>query len=148
MLRGFTSTPLLAVLVLSSLCLVRAPVAASQDAAAERVLRIEWNSYPDTLDPQRITDINEAPIVGLGFEGLTRIDEELIEPVLPEHPSETARFARHPPRGESDVTLGRRPRGPPLNKTRARLTTKAIPLLDRGAAQGLRASASRARRRS
>jgi oligopeptide transport system substrate-binding protein len=49
----------------------------ARDTAPEKVLRIEWNSYPDTLDPQRIEGINQDAIVKLAFEGLTRINDEL-----------------------------------------------------------------------
>jgi oligopeptide transport system substrate-binding protein len=51
--------------------------AAAQDAAGDHVLRIEKNGYPDTLDPQLAYDTSQDLVIGLGFEGLTRIDKEL-----------------------------------------------------------------------
>jgi oligopeptide transport system substrate-binding protein len=72
--------PVLAFFVLGSLFLAGTPVAttaATQDGAGDHVLRIEYNSYPDTLDPQLMYDIDQDIVAGVYFEGLTRIDEEL-----------------------------------------------------------------------
>jgi oligopeptide transport system substrate-binding protein len=64
-------------LLLSPLVLTWLPATAAQDASGERVLRIEKSGYPDTLDPQLAYDTSQDMIIGLGFEGLTRIDDEL-----------------------------------------------------------------------
>ena len=72
--------PLVAVLLLVFLGLPihgQPRAAARQDAAAEKVLHVEYNHYPNTLDPQLTADISEDMVTGLGFEGLTRIDTEL-----------------------------------------------------------------------
>jgi oligopeptide transport system substrate-binding protein len=74
MRRAPIVVPVLLVLVLG---LLPGRFAAAQDAADEHVLRIEKNGYPETLDPQVVWDISQEMVVGLGFEGLTRIDEEL-----------------------------------------------------------------------
>lgn len=74
------SAPLVALLVLVFLglpSLDQPRAAAGQDAAGEQVLRVEYNHYPNTLDPQLTADISEDMVTGLGFEGLTRIDTEL-----------------------------------------------------------------------
>jgi oligopeptide transport system substrate-binding protein len=76
-MRRLTAVPLLVVLVFGSFVLGRAPAVALQDAAAEKVLRIEKNGHPDTLDPQLVYDISDDMVVGLTFEGLTRIDNEM-----------------------------------------------------------------------
>ena len=72
--------PMVAVLVLSLLglpVLGQPHAAAGQDAGGDKVLRVEYNHYPNTLDPQLTADISEDMVTGLGFEGLTRIDSEL-----------------------------------------------------------------------
>jgi oligopeptide transport system substrate-binding protein len=69
---------LLVVFLLVSLRVGGAPATAAQNqTAGEKVLRIEYNSWPDTLDPQLTYDISQDMVVGLGFEGLTRIDSEM-----------------------------------------------------------------------
>jgi oligopeptide transport system substrate-binding protein len=73
MRHRLTAVPLL--ILLAFLTLVRVPAAASQDMDG-KVLRIQWSYFPDTLDPQQ-TDIGQATMSYLAFEGLTRLDEEL-----------------------------------------------------------------------
>jgi oligopeptide transport system substrate-binding protein len=54
-----------------------APVAALQEGAAPKVLRVNWGYFPETLDPQ-LSHSGQWPISGgVDYEGLTRIDEEL-----------------------------------------------------------------------
>jgi oligopeptide transport system substrate-binding protein len=77
MRRAFITAPVLVALLLGSLVQGAARSSAAQDTTADHVLRIEYNSYPDTLDPQLMYDINQDMVAGLYFEGLTRIDEEL-----------------------------------------------------------------------
>ena len=77
MRHRLTPVPLFLALLLSPLVLTWLPATAAQDASGERVLRIEKSGYPDTLDPQLAYDTSQDMIIGLGFEGLTRIDDEL-----------------------------------------------------------------------
>jgi oligopeptide transport system substrate-binding protein len=74
------SIPIVALLVFTLLgapLLSHPPAAAGQDVESGKVLHIEYNHYPNTLDPQLTADISEDMVTGLGFEGLTRIDTEL-----------------------------------------------------------------------
>jgi oligopeptide transport system substrate-binding protein len=76
-MRRLGSAPRLFALMALVLVISGFVPAAAQDAADEHVLRIEKNGYPDTLDPQLAYDTSQDMVLGLGFEGLTRIDEEL-----------------------------------------------------------------------
>ena len=76
MRRVRTSFLAVVVLVLGSLAL--APVAAVQDTAGPKILRVNWGPpFPDTLDPQHSDHGQWSVSGGLDWEGLTRIDEEL-----------------------------------------------------------------------
>lgn len=77
MRRVVTALRLLALMATAILGPGAVPLVAAQDAAGEHVLRIEKNGYPDTLDPQLAYDISQDMVLGLGFEGLTRIDREM-----------------------------------------------------------------------
>jgi ABC-type transport system substrate-binding protein len=48
--------------------------AAAQDADSEKILRVYHGAYPDVIDPQQSGYINELDILGLLYEGLTRLD--------------------------------------------------------------------------
>jgi oligopeptide transport system substrate-binding protein len=77
MCRARTSFLALIVLVLGSLALAMAPVAAVQDNAKPHVLRVDWGDFPETLDPQKSDGGQWSVSGGIDYEGLTRIDEEL-----------------------------------------------------------------------
>lgn len=53
-----------------------APGAAQPAAEGVRVLRIGTPTYPDILDPQKSSVINEVNILQLAYEGLVRLDEK------------------------------------------------------------------------
>jgi oligopeptide transport system substrate-binding protein len=40
----------------------------------ETILRVHHGAYPDVVDPQQSSDVNELDILGLIYEGLTRLD--------------------------------------------------------------------------
>jgi len=44
---------------------------------AEKVLRINLGTYPDTIDPQKSSFVNEIAHLKLIYEGLTKFDENL-----------------------------------------------------------------------
>jgi len=46
-------------------------------APVEPVLRVNLNSYPDIIDPQKSSFVNEIAHLKLMYEGLTRLDEKL-----------------------------------------------------------------------
>jgi len=50
------------------------PAGAAPDA---KVLRIHVTTYPDSLDPQKLSNSNEISVVSLVYEGLTRLDSNL-----------------------------------------------------------------------
>jgi oligopeptide transport system substrate-binding protein len=77
MRRVRTSFLALIVLVLGSLALAMAPVAAVQESGKPHVLRVNWGDPPETLDPQHSDQGQWSISGGLDWEGLTRIDEEL-----------------------------------------------------------------------
>lgn len=71
---------MLALLILT----IGAPVAAQDGtpvaapyAGGDRVLRIHQGVFPATLDPQRTAFVGEIAVVGLDFEGLTRLAWDL-----------------------------------------------------------------------
>ena len=51
--------------------------AGAQDAPDGKVLRIRMPFWPDTLDPQQTSFIEEIAVSALDYEGLTRLDEDL-----------------------------------------------------------------------
>ena len=79
MLRRLSMLPLLIMLLIGTVAMGMAPVATTraQGTSGDHVLRIEYNSYPDTLDPPQINDSAQIAVGALAFEGLTRIDAEL-----------------------------------------------------------------------
>jgi oligopeptide transport system substrate-binding protein len=76
--RRLFMVPLLMALLLATVAMGLAPVATTwaQAASGDHVLRIEFNSYPETLDPPQINESAPIAIGALAFEGLTRIDAE------------------------------------------------------------------------
>ena len=68
---------LVALLAVFALVVPLAAVAAAQDAAGGRVLRIRMPNWPDTLDPQKTSYVQEIVVSALDYEGLTRLDEQL-----------------------------------------------------------------------
>src|SRR5215217_4472655 len=79
MLRRLSMLPLLITLLIGTVAMGMAPVATTraQGTSGDHVLRIEYNSYPETLDPPQINDSAQIAVGALAFEGLTRIDAEL-----------------------------------------------------------------------
>ena len=53
------------------------PVGATQETSAEKILRIRQPFWPDTLDPQKTSYVEEISVSSLDYEGLTRFDEQL-----------------------------------------------------------------------
>jgi oligopeptide transport system substrate-binding protein len=66
-------------MVLLMLLAAHLPIAASaaSQESASKVLRVRMPYYPDTLDPQTLSFSEEASVVALEYEGLTRLDERL-----------------------------------------------------------------------
>ncbi len=52
-------------------------VTSAQEAPTGKVLRIRMPYWPDTLDPQKTSYIQEIAVSALDYEGLTRLDEDL-----------------------------------------------------------------------
>jgi peptide/nickel transport system substrate-binding protein len=52
------------------------PLAANHGAAQgeEKILRVHVTGYPDVVDPRVSSYVNELAILGLVYEGLTRLD--------------------------------------------------------------------------
>jgi oligopeptide transport system substrate-binding protein len=67
---------LLVLTLASALPLLVGPATSAQDAGG-KVLRIPWGSFPLTLDPQASGTLDEIGVVGLNYEGLTRLDAHL-----------------------------------------------------------------------
>jgi oligopeptide transport system substrate-binding protein len=67
-----TTLALLALLVPSA-----GLVGATQETSAEKILRIRQPFWPDTLDPQKTSYVEEIAVSSLDYEGLTRFDEQL-----------------------------------------------------------------------
>lgn len=65
----------LVLLLFGSFTLGVTPTAAFRDTG-DKILHIQWNYIPDTLDPQQ-ADWGQVTMSALAFEGLTRLDEEL-----------------------------------------------------------------------
>jgi oligopeptide transport system substrate-binding protein len=49
----------------------------AQEPASDRVLRVRMPFWPETLDPQKTSYIDEIAVSALDYEGLTRLDENL-----------------------------------------------------------------------
>jgi oligopeptide transport system substrate-binding protein len=56
---------------------VTATPSADQPAAAAPYLRVNLGTYPDTIDPQKSSFVNEIAHLKLIYEGLTRLDNDL-----------------------------------------------------------------------
>jgi len=54
-----------------------APAATEAPAAEPQVLRINLATFPDILDPQKSSFVNEIAVLKLAYEGLTRLDKDL-----------------------------------------------------------------------
>jgi oligopeptide transport system substrate-binding protein len=54
-----------------------ATVGAAQEAAGDKVLRVRMPFWPETLDPQKTSYVDEIAVSALDYEGLTRLDENL-----------------------------------------------------------------------
>ena len=52
-------------------------LAAPRAADAPKVLRVNLGAYPDTIDPQKSSFVNEIAHLKLVYEGLTRLNEKL-----------------------------------------------------------------------
>src|SRR5215213_7780742 len=70
--RLFAALVLLALLVPSA-----GLVGATQETGTEKILRIRQPFWPDTLDPQKTSYVEEIAVSSLDYEGLTRFDEDL-----------------------------------------------------------------------
>ena len=53
------------------------PATAAPGAAAEKVLRVNIATYPDIIDPQKSSFVNEIAHLSLIYEGLTKFNEKL-----------------------------------------------------------------------
>ena len=51
--------------------------AGAQDVAGAKILRVQWQGFPETFDPQQTLYGDGIGVSGLDYEGLTRIDEEM-----------------------------------------------------------------------
>ncbi|GIK76073.1 MAG: ABC transporter substrate-binding protein [Chloroflexota bacterium] len=72
----------IAVIVLSGCATPAVPTvsdagAGGETVSAEKVLRINLGTFPDMIDPQRSSFVNEIALLKLAYEGLTRQDAEL-----------------------------------------------------------------------
>jgi oligopeptide transport system substrate-binding protein len=52
-------------------------VGATQETGTGKILRIRQPFWPDTLDPQKTSYVEEIAVSSLDYEGLTRFDEQL-----------------------------------------------------------------------
>ena len=52
-------------------------VATAEPVAAPKKLRINLNTYPDIIDPQKSSFVNEIAHLKLMYEGLTKLDKDL-----------------------------------------------------------------------
>jgi oligopeptide transport system substrate-binding protein len=72
------TTHVVALLALLAFLLPSLPsVAAAQETGSAKVLRIRQPFWPDTLDPQVSSYVEEIAVSSLDYEGLTRFDEQL-----------------------------------------------------------------------
>ncbi len=70
--------------------------------AGPKVLRINLGTYPDIIDPQKSSFVNEIAHLELMYEGLTRLDKDLntvpgaaaeVEVQRRRHPARPSRFS-------------------------------------------------------
>jgi oligopeptide transport system substrate-binding protein len=73
--RGFRL--ITALLLLTSLLPSLVTGGAAQAASDEKILRIRQPFWPDVLDPQKTSYVEEIAVSSLDYEGLTRFDENL-----------------------------------------------------------------------
>jgi oligopeptide transport system substrate-binding protein len=66
-----------ALLLLALLLPSVASVSAAQETTGNKVLRVRMPFWPDTLDPQKTSYIQEIAVSALDYEGLTRLNENL-----------------------------------------------------------------------
>ena len=52
-------------------------VATPVPVAARKVLRVNLGGYPDNLDPQQASFVNEIAHLSMIYEGLTKLDKDL-----------------------------------------------------------------------
>jgi oligopeptide transport system substrate-binding protein len=72
------TTRVIAVLALLALLLPSlSAVSHAQETAGDKVLRIRQPFWPDVLDPQKSSYVEEIAVSSLDYEGLTRFDEDL-----------------------------------------------------------------------
>src|SRR5689334_16464706 len=69
--------PLVLALVLLAPATSLLAVPTAQAQTGGKVLRVRQPFYPDVLDPQKLSFIQEADVMALAFEGLTRLDKDL-----------------------------------------------------------------------
>jgi ABC-type oligopeptide transport system substrate-binding subunit len=75
---AFRLTRVAAVVVLLALLLPSlVTVSAAQETAGDNVLRVHMPWWPDTLDPQKTSYVEEIAVSTVDYEGLTRLDENL-----------------------------------------------------------------------
>jgi ABC-type oligopeptide transport system substrate-binding subunit len=75
---AFRLTRVAAVVVLLALLLPSlVTVSAAQETAGDNVLRVRMPWWPDTLDPQKTSYVEEIAVSTVDYEGLTRLDENL-----------------------------------------------------------------------
>jgi oligopeptide transport system substrate-binding protein len=72
------TTRVVAILALVALLLPSLAMAgATQETAGDRVMRVRMPFWPETLDPQKTSYVDEIAVSALDYEGLTRLDENL-----------------------------------------------------------------------
>ena len=74
---GFPSRLATALLLLALLLPALATAGAAQETEGDKVLRVRMPRWPDTLDPQKLSFVEEIAVSALDYEGLTRLDENL-----------------------------------------------------------------------
>jgi oligopeptide transport system substrate-binding protein len=52
-------------------------VATAAPAPVRKVLRVNLGTYPDIIDPQKSSFVNEIAHLGMIYEGLTKLDKDL-----------------------------------------------------------------------
>jgi oligopeptide transport system substrate-binding protein len=66
-----------ALLLLALLLPSLATVSAAQETTGDKVLRVRMPWWPDNIDPQKTSFVEEIAVSALDYEGLTRLDENL-----------------------------------------------------------------------
>ena len=73
----FPSRLATALLLLALLLPALATAGAQQETEGDKVFRVRMPRWPDTLDPQKLSFVEEVTVSALDYEGLTRLDENL-----------------------------------------------------------------------